>query len=56
MTGLSLKNDLAQEAYNIKRNLGEQFDIPRLEAFANKSGYPPEAVRAYIKAAKEHNK
>ena len=56
MTGLSLKNDLAQEAYRLKRNLGTQFDIPKLQAFADKSGYPPEAVTAYIKAAKEHNK
>ena len=56
MTGLSLKNDLAQEAYRLKRNLGTQFDIPKLQAFADKSGYPPQAVTAYIKAAKEHNK
>ena len=56
MTGLSLKNDLAQEAYRLKRNLGTQFDIPKLQAFADKAGYPPEAVTAYIKAAKEHNK
>lgn len=56
MTGLSLKNDLSQEAYRLKRNLGTQFDIPKLQTFANKSGYPPEAVTAYIKAAKEHNK